>query len=80
MGSHMTQDEVERTLGRVKSWPFERQAKLAELVELIEAQAPDGMPEDDLTRVAIAEGLAQARRGEFASSEEVAAAFARFRR
>lgn len=66
MGSHMTRDEVEQTLGRVKSWPFERQAKLAELVELIEAQAPGAMLEDDATRVAIAEGLAQARRGEFA--------------
>lgn len=36
-------------------------------------------PEDDATRVAIADGIEQARRGEFASDEEVAAAYARFR-
>jgi len=37
-------------------------------------------PEDDATRAAIANGIAQARRGEFASDEEVAAAYARFRK
>jgi hypothetical protein len=35
-------------------------------------------PEDDATRAAIANGIAQGRRGEFASDEEVAAAYARF--
>jgi hypothetical protein len=37
-------------------------------------------PEDDATRAAIANGIAQGRRGEFASDEEVAAAYARFRK
>jgi hypothetical protein len=37
-------------------------------------------PEDDATRAAIANGIAQARRGEFASDDEVAAAYARFRK
>jgi predicted transcriptional regulator len=36
-------------------------------------------PEDEATKASIAEGLAQANRGEFASEEEVARAFARFR-
>ena len=80
MGSHMTREEVEQALDRVKNWSFERQAKLAELAELIEAQQPGAMPENEETRSAISEGLAQARRGEFASDEDVAAAFARFKR
>ncbi len=37
-------------------------------------------PEDDATRTAIANGIAQGRRGEFATDAEVAAAYARFRR
>jgi hypothetical protein len=37
-------------------------------------------PEDDATRAAIANGIAQARRGEFATDAEVAAAYARFRK
>jgi hypothetical protein len=37
-------------------------------------------PEDDATRAAIAKGIAQGRRGEFASDDEVAAAYARFRK
>jgi hypothetical protein len=37
-------------------------------------------PEDDATRAAIANGIAQARRGELAPDAEVAAAYARFRK
>jgi predicted transcriptional regulator len=36
--------------------------------------------DDDATRAAIANGIAQGRRGEFASDDEVAAAYARFRK
>jgi hypothetical protein len=36
-------------------------------------------PEGDATRAAIANGVAQGRRGEFATDAEVAAAYARFR-
>jgi hypothetical protein len=35
--------------------------------------------EDDATRAAIANGIAQARRGDFATDAEVAEAYARFR-
>lgn len=48
------------------------------LAELAEAFTRD-TPEDEETRAAIREGLAQADRGEFASDAEVAKAFARFR-
>jgi hypothetical protein len=37
-------------------------------------------PEDVAARVAIANGIAQGRRGEFATDAEVAAAYARFRK
>jgi predicted transcriptional regulator len=40
----------------------------------------DRPAEDDATRAAIAEGVAQGRRGEFASDAEVAEAYARLRR
>ncbi len=49
------------------------------LAELAAAWTRPSPPEDDATRTAIAEGLAQADRGEFATSAEVEAAFARFR-
>ncbi len=79
MGAAMTREEVDKVLGRIKSWPFEHQAKLAELAELIEAQQQSAFPEDATTRAAVAEGLAQAQRGEFVSDEEVKAAFQRFK-
>ncbi len=75
----MTRDEVKTVLDRVRTWPLEQQAELARLAELIEAQTLPVQMEDDETRAAIAEGLEQARRGEFATPEEVEAAYAKFR-
>jgi predicted transcriptional regulator len=49
------------------------------LAALAEAWTRDPPPEDAETLAAIAEGKAQADRGEFATEAEVAAAFARFR-
>jgi predicted transcriptional regulator len=49
------------------------------LAALAEAWTRPTPPEDEATRAAIAEGLAQADRGEFVSEADVAAAFARFR-
>ena len=40
----------------------------------------DRPAEDDATRAAIANGIAQARRGEFATDEEVAEAYKRLRK
>jgi predicted transcriptional regulator len=57
----------------------ERVQTLAEIVESLNSE-PDRPAEDDGTRAAIAEGIAQARRGEFATDAEVAEAYARFRR
>ena len=57
----------------------ERVQTLAELAESW-TDDPDRPAEDDATRAAIANGIAQARRGEFATDEEVAEAYKRFRK
>jgi predicted transcriptional regulator len=44
------------------------------------AEDADRPPEDDDTRAAIAEGIAQEERGEFATEEEVEEAYRRFRK
>jgi predicted transcriptional regulator len=54
----------------------EQLASIADIADAYTRSIPD---EDEATRTAIAEGLAQANRGEFASDEDVAKAFARFR-
>lgn len=53
--------------------------QLNALADMTGALARDVPDEDDATRAAIGEGLAQADRGEFATDDQVAAAFARFR-
>ena len=52
---------------------------LAEIAESWDSEA-ERPAEDEGARAAIAEGIEQARRGEFASEAEVAEAYARFRR
>lgn len=75
----MTRDDINTVLDRVRAWPADRQADLARIALTIEAQDAALEPEDEATRAAIAEGLAQTERGEFASDADVEAAFARFR-
>jgi len=53
--------------------------QLEALAGIADSYARAIVPEDDATRAAIAEGMAQAKRGEFASEADVRAAFARFR-
>ena len=56
------------------------QAAIELLAEIAAGWSDDSRPpEDDETRAAIAEGIAQADRGDFASDAEVAKAYARFR-
>jgi hypothetical protein len=57
----------------------ERVQTLAEIAESWTSES-DRPAEDDATRTAISEGIAQGRRGEFAGEAEVAEAYARFRR
>lgn len=53
--------------------------QLTALANIADAFARDMPDEDETTRAAIVEGIAQADRGEFATDEEVAMALARFR-
>jgi predicted transcriptional regulator len=69
----MTNDDITAVFERVRTWPKERQADLVRIALQIEAQDGQLELENDATRVAIAKGLAQARRGEFVPDEEVAA-------
>lgn len=53
--------------------------RLAALADLVDAFMRNVQDEDGTTSAAIAEGVAQADRGEFATDDQVKAAFARFR-
>ena len=74
----MTRAEIRVVLDRVRTWPQARQADLARVALLIEAQDAGVETEDEATRAALAEGLAQARRGKFASDKRVKAAWKKF--
>jgi len=63
---------LEEAIEKVKKLPEDRQAYAAEVLEQIVADIQDGLfeiPKDHLP--AVMEGLAQAKRGEFASDQEV---------
>jgi predicted transcriptional regulator len=76
----MTRDDVKGLFERVLRWPPEQQELLSQMVTLIEAQERSGERENSETRAAIAQGLAEAERGAFATDDEVDRAFARFSR
>jgi predicted transcriptional regulator len=69
---------MDRALEVVRRLPDALQDEIARamLVMADEDTAPEVIPEEHLT--AVLEGLAQARRGDFASESEVEAAFRRF--
>jgi predicted transcriptional regulator len=68
----MTQDQVKEILERVLAWPQERQQDAAELLLALEAREGEFYHPDDEEWAAIEEGLAQAKRGEFVSTAEIA--------
>ena len=76
----MTKAEIDAVLERVRTWPQEGQEDVVRL--LLEMEAEDAsvyrLSADE--RAAIEEGMAQARRGELATDEEVAALLDRYRR
>jgi predicted transcriptional regulator len=67
----MISKTLTEVLERAKSWPEEDQEMLAEYAREIEAQRTGVYVMTDEERAAVAEGLAQADRGEFATDEEV---------
>ena len=73
----MTKDEIAAILDRVPNWPLERQQELSELALETEADT------NDEPHIATAEELAaidDGLSGRTATDDEVAAAFAKFRR
>ena len=74
----MTKAQIKDVLDRVLTWPPERQQEAAEMLALLEAQEGELYHPSDDEWIAIQEGLDQARRGEFASDEEMDALWKRF--
>jgi predicted transcriptional regulator len=67
----MTKEQVQAVLENVRFWPQEDQEELAELAREIEAHRKGVYVMNDEERAAVEDGLAQARRGEFVSDEEM---------
>ena len=76
----MTKDQIDAVLDRVRTWPPERQEDAVRVLLRMEEAGTELYQLSDDERAAIEEGMAQARRGEFATDEEVAAVFNRYRR
>jgi hypothetical protein len=74
----MTRAQIKTILDRVRTWPEERQADLARIALHIEAQAAELEHEDEATKAAVAEGLAQAKQRRFASDRRVKATWKKF--
>jgi predicted transcriptional regulator len=68
---------LEQAIAAVRQLPEAEQDAAAEFLFDFAAQRLPPEPLDPETRAAILEGLAQAKRGEFVSDEEMAAFFAR---
>jgi len=66
---------LEQALERIRELPEADQDDAAELLLILAERATAPEKLDDATRAAIREGMAQARRGEFAADEEIAAIF-----
>jgi predicted transcriptional regulator len=75
----MTKEQIDSVLDRVRTWPPERQEDAVRVLLQMEAAGTEVYVLSDDERAAIEEGMAQARRGEFATDEEVAAVFNRYR-
>jgi hypothetical protein len=69
----MTKDQVKEILDRVLTWPPERQEDAAQMLLMLEAEGSSTYRPSEDEWAAIQEGLEEAKRGEFASDEDVAA-------
>lgn len=76
----MKSKSLQSVLPRVEGWPSEAQDRLADIVRGIDAEITTGLYEatDEELRL-IDEAVAAVDRGEIATDNEVAAAFAKFR-
>ena len=66
---------LEQAIKKIRELPDADQEDAADLLLMLAARATAPEKLDEATRAAIHEGLAQARRGEFASDEEIRAIF-----
>jgi hypothetical protein len=62
---------LDSAIAKVQALPEEVQDEAAEVLFAIAARGEGPIVLDDATRRAVLEGLEQARRGEFASAEEI---------
>jgi hypothetical protein len=70
---------LDALMERAASWPEEAQAELVQFMLDIEVKYYGAYRLDDEDRARIQKSIDAAKRGEFASDEEVAALFARYR-
>ena len=70
---------LEDMIARVETWPKERQADAARVLETMEAIGASVYRLSDDERADLTEAVDEVRRGEVASDAEVAAFFARHR-
>ncbi len=68
---------LETAIAKLRELPEADQDEAAELLLSLAAKNTSPVRLDDVTRAAIREGVAQARRGEFVSDEDMAAFFKR---
>ncbi len=68
---------LEQAIAKVRALPEDDQDLAAEMLLSMAAKGAEPVRLDDETRAAIREGVAQARRGEFVSDEDMAAFFKR---
>lgn len=71
----MTRDQVKEVIERVLTWPRERQEDAAQMLLALEAREGEFYHPDDDELAAIEEGVAQAKRREAVSAEEITALF-----
>jgi predicted transcriptional regulator len=76
----MTKEQIEAIFERVRGWTEERQEKAATILLALEAEPDDVYVLSDEEREGVERGLEDARQGRFASDEEMAALFARYKR
>lgn len=70
---------LDALMERAASWPEEAQAELVQVMLDIEVKYYGAYRLDDEDRARIQKSIDAAKRGEFASNEDVAALFARYR-
>jgi predicted transcriptional regulator len=75
----MTKEQIDSVLDRVRTWPPERQKDAVRVLLQMEAAGTEIYVLSDEERAEIELSLEEARRGEFATDEEVAAVFNRYR-